>query len=245
MTIRRYAIFGLAALVFMAGAAAVGYRLYLGFEVSREAYPVQGIDVSHHQGAIDWDALATAPPHFVYMKASEGGDFRDTRFVENWRESARVGIRRGAYHYFTLCRPGVDQARNFIDAVPVDRAALPPAVDLEFVGNCSRRPPREDFLAELRAYLDLVEGHYGRRALIYTTRSFYRRYLEGDVEDRPYWLRSLVVEPRFRDAGWTVWQYHDRSTRAGIAGPVDLNAFNGSAADFAAFAGPATGGGLE
>ncbi|WP_414707009.1 GH25 family lysozyme, partial [Rhizobium sp. UBA1881] len=64
-------------------------------------YPIQGIDISHHQGAIDWSALAAQPNvRFAIMKATEGGDHRDTRFAENWQAAKNAGIVRGAYHFF-------------------------------------------------------------------------------------------------------------------------------------------------
>ena len=235
----RRVFISLIVLVVLAGAAGGGgYAFYMTFRLTHDIFPLHGIDVSHHQGEIDWGAVAADPPAFVFMKASEGGDFRDTRFQENWREAGRVGIPRGAYHFFTLCRPGAEQAQNFIDAVPRDPTALPPVVDLEFGGNCSARPDPEDFLNELQAFLGPVERYFGRQAMIYTNAEFYDRYLQGRVEDRHYWIVGLVLRPGFREAGWTVWQYHHHARWPGIEGPVDLNVFNGGADAFAAFAGP-------
>ncbi len=54
---------------------------------------------------------------FIFMKATEGGDFKDTRFAKNWIEAEKIGLRKGAYHFFTLCRSGKDQAKNFIESV--------------------------------------------------------------------------------------------------------------------------------
>ncbi len=61
-----------------------------------------GIDVSGHQGLIDWRAVAADDIDFAYIKASEGGDFVDDMFARNWREAAAAGVDRGAYHFFTL-----------------------------------------------------------------------------------------------------------------------------------------------
>jgi len=88
---------------------------------SDDLYPHQGIDVSHYQGRIDWRALPAQGVDFAYIKASEGGDLRDDAFAANWAGAERAGIARGAYHFFTLCRPGADQAANFIAAVPAVR----------------------------------------------------------------------------------------------------------------------------
>ena len=50
-----------------------------------------------------------------------------------------AGLKVGAYHFFTLCRPGAEQAAYFLATVPVDTDLLPPSVDLEYEGNCSVR----------------------------------------------------------------------------------------------------------
>lgn len=68
-----------------------------------------------------------------------------------------------------------------------------------------------------------MEAHYGLRPLIYTTREFHDAYLAGGFEAERFWIRSLVIPPRFRKAQWVVWQYHNRGRRAGVTGPVDLN----------------------
>jgi GH25 family lysozyme M1 (1,4-beta-N-acetylmuramidase) len=64
-----------------------------------------GIDVSGHQDVIDWKRVADDGITFAYIKATEGGDFVDDRFRENWRNAGTAALDRGAYHFFTLCRP--------------------------------------------------------------------------------------------------------------------------------------------
>lgn len=208
------------------GAAAL-YGLYLRYEPDADAWPVGGIDVSHHQGAIDWAKLAADGADFAYVKATEGGDFRDTRFRENWDGAAAAGIVRGAYHFFTLCRPGRDQAQHFIDVVADAPGTLPPAVDPELGGNCAERRPRTVLLHELGIFLATVAAHYGRKPVIYTTAAFHDAYLDGAFSNHPFWLRSLVLEPSFDGRAWTFWQFHDCGRRSGIDGPVDLNVFRG------------------
>src|SRR5687767_1386258 len=133
-----------AGLAFVLTAALVaGLCLYSrGWHPSDSEFPVQGIDVSHHQGRIQWPLLKSQGVDFVYIKASEGGDFRDPMFAANLKGAADSDIRRGAYHFFTLCRPGAVQAGNFISVVGKASDLLPPAVDLEFGGNCAARPSR-------------------------------------------------------------------------------------------------------
>lgn len=65
-----------------------------------------GIDVSAHQNLIDWNLVAADGIEFVYIKATEGGDFVDEEFAENWAGAGDLDLDRGAYHFFTLC--GID-----------------------------------------------------------------------------------------------------------------------------------------
>ena len=111
-------------------------------------YDVRGVDVSRHQETIDWRSLSSDDTAFAYIKATEGEDWVDVRFSENWRSAGAAEVLRGAYHFFTFCAPGADQAANMIATVPDEPGMLPPAVDLEFGGNCSARPSVEDFRIE-------------------------------------------------------------------------------------------------
>ncbi|MET0182962.1 MAG: GH25 family lysozyme [Caulobacterales bacterium] len=198
---------------------------------------VQGVDVSHHQGAIDWRALAQDGVRFAYIKATEGGDHVDTRFAMNWRDAQNAGVAHGAYHFFTLCRSADAQAANFIANVPNDPAMLPPAVDLEHMGPCRENAAITDVAAEARRFLDLVQLHYGVRPILYVTREFHDAHL-ADFRGECFWVRSLYSRPDFRQQDWVIWQHHNRGSKRGVTGPIDLNAFRGDEAAFAAFANP-------
>ena len=66
-------------------------------------YRVHGIDISHHQDKVNWKLLSqarkgNAPLRFIFMKATEGGDFSDKQFVANFDSARANGFIRGAYH---------------------------------------------------------------------------------------------------------------------------------------------------
>jgi lysozyme len=197
------------------------WRFSIGWTPSRDDYPTQGIDVSHHQGEIDWKAAHADGVDFAYIKASEGTDMRDPQFEKNWAESKAAGVRRGAYHYFDLCRLARDQATNFITVVPRERAALPPAVDLEFGGNCASRPSRTVFLDELATFVRMVEAHSEKPVMLYLTPEFEEEYQVSAVIDRPLWLRRVAFPPDFGAHPWVMWQANPRKRVAGISGSVD------------------------
>lgn len=200
---------------------------------SRTEFPIRGVDVSHHQGEIDWQAVAKEGYRFAYIKATEGGDFKDSAFQRNWAEAKRSGLAVGAYHFFTFCKPGKTQAANFIESVPEDAGALPPVVDFEFVGNCGERPPKEDFLKELSAFTDIVERKYRKNPVLYVTSASYSRYLAGRANQYRLWMRDVFRRPgRFDGRGWIIWQYSDNTRVNGIRGLADQNAFQGSEEEF-------------
>ncbi len=160
---------------------------------------------------------------FAYIKATEGGDFRDRLFAANWRGAGEAGIRRGAYHFFTLCRAGSDQAANVIATVPRETGMLPIAVDLEYMGNCGRAVSVDQLHAELAAFIRAVEAHYGQRVALYLTREFDEAYQVSARVPRQLWLRRLVFEPAWAERPWTIWQVSNFRRLRGIEGRVDWN----------------------
>ena len=188
--------------------------------------PIRGIDISHHQGKIDWKKIKEEKLHFVFIKATEGGDFKDPEFNRNWNGASNAGLLKGAYHFFTFCRPGVEQARNFIDTVPVDPNALPPVIDFELTGNCEKRPGKEIILKELFVFIEEIEAVYGKTPIIYITYGSYNKYLKGKTDDYRVWIRDVFFTPNMPDGiNWTFWQYSDTGRIKGINSPVDLNVF--------------------
>lgn len=205
---------------------------------SLSRYPIQGIDVSHHQGDIDWKTVASQPNvRFAIMKATEGGDHRDSKFAENWQRAGDAGLVRGAYHFFTFCRPGKDQAQNVLATVPKEAGTLPIAVDLEFVGNCNKVPTLDEMAAEVNAFFTELKGTFPEKPIFYVTEEFFDQYLKGNearFPDHYLWLRSVFKEPTQEGCSrWSIWQFADNGTLDGIQGPVDLNALCASEARLA------------
>jgi len=202
---------------------------FMNWEPDRDDFPVRGIDVSHHLGEIDWSQVVEDDVAFVYMKASEGGDFKDGAFARNWAGAGSSGLSRGAYHYFSLCKPGEKQAENFLSVLPQDSDMLAPVLDLELTGNCARRPPVAEVLREISTFTALVEQARGKQVIIYAPEEFYAAYLKGSGLNRRMWARSIWHQPDYT-ANWIIWQYHDRGRVKGISGDVDLNVLHSEAA---------------
>lgn len=211
-----YAVVG--GVISIAGAA----LFFMSWEPDRDDYRFRGIDVSHHQGGIDWRQVAGDDVAFAYIKASEGSAFKDGAFMRNWAGAGAAGLPRGAYHFFSLCKDGVTQARNFLSVVQPDPQMLAPALDLEFEGNCARRPATDAVLREISTFVAPVEAALGKRVILYAPEDFYQTYLKDSGLNRRLWVRSIWHAPGY-GGDWALWQYHLRGTVSGISGNVDLN----------------------
>jgi lysozyme len=173
---------------------------------------------------------------FAYLKATEGVGFTDPTFARNWVAARAQGLRVGAYHYFAFCTPGAEQARHFLEVVPADPDALPPALDVEPGGQCRRPPDRATLLREIAAFSDAVEARMGKRPIVYVTGDSYEGILRGSGLANRLWMRDLLLEPR--PAGgedWAVWQFHARGRLPGVSGPIDLDAYRADAGPFDRF----------
>ena len=154
----RLALVGAAVAVVAAVICGSAYFYYVNFSPDHARYPIRGIDVSQHQGTIDWQLVAADDVEFAVIKATEGGDHVDKNFAANFAAARKARLAVGAYHFFTFCRPGAEQAANFLATVPRDQPVLPPVVDIEYGGNCATRPTVDELNRQLEAFLVPVEG---------------------------------------------------------------------------------------
>ena len=198
---------------------------------SFDKYPVHGLDISHHQYTIDWETLIKEDAkyvQFVFVKATEGATHIDTKFEENWGAAKKYNVPRGAYHFFTFCTKAEEQAANFIHFVPIDSLDMPPAIDLEFSGNCKAENRLPDLLSEIEMYISIIEKHYKKKVIIYSTYDFYNLYLKDNFKDNPIWIRDIYKEAKLEtNRSWTFWQYANKGHLKGIETFIDINVFEG------------------
>lgn len=200
---------------------------------SLSEFPVQGVDVSHHQGPIAWPELKAPEISFVYIKASEGEKLRDPKFAENWTGASSVDLVPGAYHFYSLCAGGAAQARNFLAALSkVKGRGLPPAVDLELGGNCRDRPSPESFLRELAVFLAAVRERFHCEPVLYVTKEFFEAYLASGSRSSPLWVRDVFGRPGPEFGAWKFWQFANRGRKFGVRGFVDLDVYLGRWEEF-------------
>lgn len=198
-----------------------------------KGYEVHGVDVSHYQGAIDWEVLSQQNLDFAIIKATEGSTHVDERFLDNWQAAEQTHLALGAYHFFSFDSEGDRQAASYIDTVGNLNGKLAPVVDVEYYGNKRSNPPdRADVVENLGAMLDALEQHYEIKPIIYTTYTVYNDYIKGEFEDYPLWVRSVYCPPTVLFGNkWSFWQYMDTAMLDGYVGDqkyIDVNVFRGT-----------------
>jgi lysozyme len=190
---------------------------------SRERFPVQGVGVSAQSGAIDWPSARAAGADFAYLAATSGNGRLDPRFTINLAGARQAGLRYGAEHRFSLCNGADAQAMRFIASVPRDAAMLPPAVRLDFDESCPLRPSRDKLLSELNTFLNQIEAHGGKPAILRVSRAFNAQYDIGGGVNRTLWLEGNVFVPDYAGRPWVMWTASTWKRVTGITGPMDWN----------------------
>jgi GH25 family lysozyme M1 (1,4-beta-N-acetylmuramidase) len=210
-----------------------------------DTYAVQGVDVSHFEGDIDWRQLGGGALQFAYMKATQASTFKDEKFEKNWSAAREAGLIPGAYHVFSFCKPAQEQFNLINGVVPKDNAALPIAIDIEWVHGpairgeeaCKDIPTVKKSLRELA---QLLRTAYGKKPVLHGFTSTFADLIDQDFVNA-IWLQD------FRKTGgqsgpallgsnaWSIWQYSSKAIIPGIKTPVDVNAFFGTREDFQKF----------
>ena len=191
-------------------------------------YKVHGIDISHYQGNINWKMLEQTrqgqfPIQFIFMKATEGGDYPDKRFVANFDSAKAHDFIRGAYHFYNPKTDADKQADFFINTVNLEPGDLPPVLDIE-----KKSKDIKKLQADLKHWLRRIEDHYGVKPIIYASYKFKTKYLNDSVfNSYPYWIAHYYVDSVQYKGDWKFWQHTDVGTLPGIEEQVDLNIFNG------------------
>ena len=193
-----------------------------------------GIDVSHHQGQINWKQVAASssangfPIRFVFMKATEGSTFTDSEYLDNIREAHAAGFVCGVYHFYNPGTSPEKQAEHFINTVKLQKGDFVPVGDVERSGRSSG-----DLQRELLIFLKALENHYGVKPIIYASAKFRKRHLNNPSFDSyPFWVAHYYVVRPETSKPWMIWQFTDHASVDGIDGYTDFNVFRGSEADF-------------
>ncbi|MDN4611058.1 GH25 family lysozyme [Arthrobacter burdickii] len=208
---------------------------------------IQGMDVSSHQGYVDWATARAQGSVFAYVKATEGTGYVNPFYSDQYGGAAAAGMIRGAYHFAipTTGSSGAEQATYFVrngGGWSADGRTLPPLLDIEYnpypsLGNSCYNMSAAQMVAWLRDFSSTVRTLTGRVPMIYTTTDWWATCTgnSGAFADHPlhiaaYGQTSAGLLPN----GWSsyaVWQYSSTGPFVG-----DSNVWRGTAAELSAFA---------
>jgi GH25 family lysozyme M1 (1,4-beta-N-acetylmuramidase) len=211
---------------------------------------IPGIDVSHHQGTIDWVQVAASGQRFVIAKATEGLFSVDPTYATNRAGATAAGLVFGAYHF---ARPDLHptdprgEADHFVDTAQLGPGNIVPVLDLERPGDLTQAQLTEWILA----WLSQVTSRTGVRPMVYTSPNGWvnRTGNTTAVADAGYsllWIAHwFVSEPtvpanNWQGNGWAFWQYSNCGTVPGIQGCVDLDWYKNSDFTLVTIASPDT-----
>ena len=189
-----------------------------------------GLDISHHQGYIEWDSVATSkhPIQFIFIRATDGSRILDHEFHRNWEESEGKHFIRGVYHFYRPNQSSTDQFNFFKSHVYLRKGDLPPVLDLERNSLFGR----ENLLRGVKNWLALAEKHYGVKPIIYANRDFYLRYFNTkDFKPYHFWIAAYSGRHRISGLPWSFHQFTEFIYVKGIEGNVDGDHFNGNRKD--------------
>lgn len=198
----------IAALILLAGIGGGGWAWWQAqhWAPSRAEFPVQGALIGGTDGAVSFVGLRAIGADFVYLEASEGAAGRDSGFAANLRRVRDSGLRFGAVHSYDPCESAERQAANFITVVPRDDALLPPAIALETLPDDCTDPVSEAAVeSELTTFLNQIEGHVGKPAVLKLSPEVEDRYRISGHMERSLWLTRNWLQPDYAGRPWTLW----------------------------------------
>lgn len=216
--------FGLLALYFLIRPVSKGiYRDYFKQEVP-VGFPSLGLDISHHQGKIDWELLFNKEQydtliHFVYCKSTEGSTHVDREWSNNRKYLNDLGLPNGAYHFFSPTEDPEAQAKHFLSHWKKRDIDLPPVLDVELEAKND-----STLIQHMNIWLHLVESRTGMRPIIYTPLNFYEKKFQQHFLDYRFWLAAYSRKPDcIADKRVIHWQFSDKGEIPGTKEKVDLS----------------------
>ncbi|MEU9606222.1 lysozyme [Streptomyces sp. NPDC048057] len=206
-----------------------------GLPVPTRAVQTEGVDVSSHQGNVNWSGLWTSGVKWAFVKATEGTYYKNPYFAQQYNGSYDIGMVRGAYHFATPdTASGAAQADYFVNnggGWSRDGKTLPGALDIEWnpYGAACYGKTQTQMVTWIRDFLNRYRARTGRDAVIYTATSWWTQCTgnySGFGASNPLWIARYNTTPGTLPAGWgfyTMWQYTS-------SGPIvgDHNKFNGA-----------------
>ncbi len=185
---------------------------------------ISGIDVSLHQGDINFELVKKDGIDYVFIRATDGVTYQDQNFQQNYKNAKTAGMVVGAYHFYRNQDDPLDQLHNFINIAHLETGDLAPVVDIEQFHQAKGR----NFNDDLSSFLKELEKHYQIKPIIYSGKNFANEHLLK-FSKYPLWHAQYETDAPEVPKGWTnwtFWQWSETGRVNGINKAVDMTRFN-------------------
>jgi len=192
----------------------------------------KGIDVSKHQGEIDWAKVAADGIEFAFIRVGNrgygtGAIVEDAQFEANIKGAISNGIQVGVYFFSQAINEeeAREEAAFVLEKIAPYKVQCPVVIDVEKVSDSEARMNQislEQRTANTLVFLETVEAA-GYEVMLYHNMEMGTLMLDMEkFEDYSKWFAYYNKEIYYPYA-FDVWQYSDKGKVDGIAGDVDLN----------------------
>ena len=184
----------------------------------------KGIDVSKHNGTIDWAKVKAAGVQFAMLRAGYGryDNQKDEQFEANYKGATAAGIPVGAYHYSyaTTAEQAKREAEVFLGWIKGKTFTYPVAFDIE---DAKQANLGVSLISDIiRTFCETVEaaGYY---VVVYANKDWLTNRIDADCKSRyDIWLAQWTSEPTYTGS-YGMWQYSSKGSVDGVSGNVDMN----------------------
>lgn len=182
----------------------------------------KGIDISHHQGNINFDKLK-GNIDFAMVRTSYGSFYEDKKYKKNIKELERIGVPYGLYHfsYATTIDSAKKEAEGFINIIKKYNPTYPVVIDIEKSDRTEN--VRGDTLVDITKTICQMIEDSGYYVMIYANLDYFNNKLNDTSLDKyDKWLAQWTNKPTYNKS-FGMWQYSSKGNIPGINGYVDLN----------------------
>lgn len=188
---------------------------------------IKGIDISNNNGSIDFSSVARDGVEYVYMKATEGATFKDSRMEGFYNQCKSNDLKVGAYHFLVGTSTPEAQVQNFYSKIKDCDWDLVPMMDVETNFN-GLSDYVERFISAFKQLSPLTLGIYS-----YTSFINYITDAKETIKDMPFWEANYNNNPWNLPSNFFTnrigHQYTEKGYISGVRGQCDVNSFTDGA----------------
>lgn len=190
---------------------------------------VMGIDISKHNGTIDWNAVKNAGVEFVVLRCGYRGSasgvlVEDEKFKENIRGASAAGLKIGIYFFSQAVNEmeAVEEASLTLSLIKNYKISYPVYIDVEAANGRADGLSAAERTRVITAFCETIRDS-GYTPGVYSNKNWFAEKMNtGAFGSYRIWLAQYTENPTYTGR-YDMWQYSSRGTIPGIRGDVDLN----------------------